>query len=800
MGVYPLKGLNVKPLGRLLKLLQKGENTSPKSRSVSRSGASLFLALMTIFALTGVIGHRYYNEPQLTINTLAPQTIYAPQSASVEDVVATIALRNAARQSALNMFSISAPLTKTIESDFKDLLTQAQTLRRAAGALPFLGTDVLSTDVQRTLRAMDRDQLEALLNAIGVRKNLSGNPPESVTIPSMRKAWIQLNAAYLRYRSTPQWPQLSSRLLQANDLYQFTQRSVADPLTRNQADPILDIVDSDWKSLQSRLQDVLRRMLAQGIAPGLLPEVTRSAVIAQVKDWNELHQRVAQQLLPSVLRSNLVINPGETIRQQEQAAQQIPPIMAQIRKGDVIVREKELITSANFALLDHFGLSRRQINIEGLLTLGLGVTGAVGIFVWAKDRYYQRWSHQRWHRQDNVLVALLALSVPLMIVLTEVIYTTLPAVGLLIGSFYGSVVGASVVLLLSVLIPLGLQTNELTFAAIAIGSLVGSIMAGYARSREDLARVGIILGVVQTVVYAISLGGANSTGLYSLIGMSLQQGLIGVGWGVIALGISPYLEKMFDLITPIRLAELANPNRPLLKKLAQEAPGTFQHTQFVTTLAEAGARALNCNVELVRTGTLYHDIGKMHDPKAFIENQFGSPNKHAELNDPWMSAHLIRLHVTEGLVMARKAGLPSAVQAFIPEHQGTMLIAYFYHQACQLAQQQPQAVTVQEQDFRYEGPTPQSRETGIVMLADSCEAALRAMKQTDPADALRTVNQIFKTRWQDDQLVHSRLSREDLDTLAKVFVEVWQQVNHERIPYPQPITLMPRKSHFPRKP
>ncbi len=790
----------MKPFGRWLKLLQKGENTSPKYQGVSRSRVSLFFALMTIFALTGVIGHRYYNEPQLTINTLAPQTIYAPQSASVEDVIATIALRNAARQSALNMFSISAPLTKTIESDFKDLLTQAQTLRRAAGALPFLGTDILSTDVQRTLRAKDRAQLEELLNGISVRKNLSENPPESVKTPSLRKAWTQLNAAYLRYHLTPQWPQLASRLLQANDLYQFSQRSVTDPLTRSQVDPILDIVDSDWKILQSRLQDVLRRMLAQGIAPGLLPEVTRSAVIAQVKDWNELHQRVAQQLLPSVLRSNLVINPGETIRQQEQAAQQIPPIMAQIRKGDVIVREKELITSANFALLDHFGLSRRQINIEGLLTLGLGVTGAVGIFVWVKDRYYQRWSHQRWHRQDNVLVALLAISVPLMIVLTEVIYTPLPAVGLLIGSFYGSVVGALVVFLMSLLIPLGLQTNELTFVAIAIGSLVGSIMAGYARSREDLARVGIILGVVQTVAYAIALGGANSTGLYNLIGMSLQQGLIGVGWGVIALGISPYLEKMFDLITPIRLAELANPNRPLLKKLAQEAPGTFQHTQFVTTLAEAGARVLNCNVELVRTGTLYHDIGKMHDPKAFIENQFGSPNKHAELNDPWMSAHLIRLHVTEGLVMARKAGLPAAVQAFIPEHQGTMLIAYFYHQACQLAQQQPQAVTVQEQDFKYEGPTPQSRETGIVMLADSCEAALRAMKQTDPADALRTVNQIFKTRWQDDQLVHSRLSREDLDTLAKVFVEVWQQVNHERIPYPQPITLISRKSHFPRKP
>jgi membrane-associated HD superfamily phosphohydrolase len=148
--------------------------------------------------------------------------------------------------------------------------------------------------------------------------------------------------------------------------------------------------------------------------------------------------------------------------------------------------------------------------------------------------------------------------------------------------------------------------------------------------------------------------------------------------------------------------------------------------------------------------------------------------------------------------MARKAGLPAAVQAFIPEHQGTMLISYFYQQACQSEQGKPEPSNIREQDFRYDGPAPQSRETGIVMLADSCEAALRSMKQDDPAIALRTINQIFKARWQGEQLKDSGLNREDLKTLAQVFVSVWQQVNHQRIPYPQPLAAKPRAPHWPR--
>jgi putative nucleotidyltransferase with HDIG domain len=259
--------------------------------------------------------------------------------------------------------------------------------------------------------------------------------------------------------------------------------------------------------------------------------------------------------------------------------------------------------------------------------------------------------------------------------------------------------------------------------------------------------------------------------------------MLGLAWSVVALGLSPYLEHLFDLITPIRLAELANPNRPLLKRLVSEAPGTFQHTMFVTSLAEAAARELGCNVDLVRTGTLYHDIGKMHDPLGFIENQMGGPNKHDEINDPWASVDIIKKHVSEGLVMARKHRLPKAIRAFIPEHQGTMSIAYFYYQAKQIAEKE--GFTVSEEDFRYDGPIPQSRETGIVMLADSCEAALRSLKDATHEEALQMVNKILKARWVDNQLVDSGIQKEEMPKIAEIFVQVWAQYNHKRIAYPK---------------
>ncbi|MBD0335724.1 MAG: HDIG domain-containing protein, partial [Cyanobacteria bacterium Co-bin13] len=364
---------------------------------------------------------------------------------------------------------------------------------------------------------------------------------------------------------------------------------------------------------------------------------------------------------------------------------------------------------------------------------------------------------------------------------------SLPAVGLLAGTFYGATLGSSLVGLLTLLLPVGTQVSTIPLLASAAGGLVSSLVASRMRSREELALLGGGVGLTQGVVYLVltlMFIPFSPSAWYSILTGAGMQGIYGIISSIVALGLSPYLEHLFDLVTPIRLAELANPNRPLLKRLASEAPGTFQHTVFVASLAEAAARAVGCNVELVRAGTLYHDIGKMHDPLGFIENQMGGPNKHDLLNDPWRSAAIIKKHVTEGLVMARKHRLPKAVQAFIPEHQGTMVIGYFYHQAQEWATKD-EGLTINDQDFRYDGPIPQSPETGIVMLADSCEAALRSMQEATTEEALALVNRILRARWKDNQLVDSGLTREQMTVIAEVFVQVWQQYNHKRIAYPK---------------
>jgi hypothetical protein len=364
----------------------------------------------------------------------------------------------------------------------------------------------------------------------------------------------------------------------------------------------------------------------------------------------------------------------------------------------------------------------------------------------------------------------------------------LPAIGLLAGSFYGPVLGGTLVALVAVLLPIGATVGGISFMAGATGAFGCSLLAGRMRSREELALLGSGVGLTQGAIYLFLTVVLNPISLISawsgmLAGVALQS-IYGVISSIVALGLSPYLEHLFDLVTPIRLAELSNPNRPMLKRLAAEAPGTFQHTVFVASLAEAAARALGCNVELVRAGTLYHDIGKMHDPQGFIENQMGGPNKHDTLNDPWLSAGIIKKHVTEGMVMARRCRLPKAVSAFIPEHQGIMQISYFYYQAQEMAKADPTLV-VKESDFRYDGPIPQSPETGLVMLADSCEAALRSLTEATPDEALAMVNRILRARWKDNQLVESGLTRDHMTLIAEIFVQVWLQYNHKRIAYPR---------------
>ncbi|MEA5503191.1 HD family phosphohydrolase [Halotia wernerae UHCC 0503] len=771
---------------------------------------SVVLAI-AVLSLTGVIGHKLYNQPQLQVDTLAPQTIRAPYTATIEDQRETEAQRKVVSRSSIPVLTFDIQITEKIDQNLQQLLEEGNEIRAAAGSFPFFDTSVLSIPTQHYLRSCSVSEWQALLLAIentskqksksllstyNSRGSQANSPQSSLTtpyspLPTQKIDFTQAVAELEAYRVKTSEQNLSSLIAQisqsrgayAQASVQLLQLETNDSDTVYNGTVILDLSDDEWAKTQKGIRQSAERILAQGIPSGLLPSILQNAVSLQVQTFVPKNaEPLATKLLLAVLQPNLKKDEEQTKQQAQQAAAGVTPVMIEVRQGQVIVAKGKNITAWHFEVLEHYQLIRRENNWLGLGKLAGVVTVAIGIYVWVERRIkYQL------RQRDRLLVLLLTLSTPGVLAL-GIPYTTWSAVGLLLGSFYGPTLGVTVVGLLLLMLCMNSEISMIALLAGATGGILGSCIAQKLRSREELALLGLAIALTQGIIYLIAkflIGAVFSAGWYVVLQETGFFALSGLVWSIVALGLSPYLEKLFDLVTPIRLAELANPNRPLLKRLATETPGTFQHTLFVSTLAEAAAKKLGCNVELVRAGTLYHDIGKMHDPLGFIENQMGGLNKHeTEINDPWKSAAIIKKHVTEGLVMARKQLLPTAIQAFIPEHQGTMLIAYFYHQAQQMAEADASLV-VDEAEFRYDGPIPQSRETGIVMLADSCEAALRSLKDATPEQALSMLNNILRARWKDDQMIDSGLTREEMSQIAQIFVDVWQQFHHKRIAYPK---------------
>ncbi|MBN3905158.1 MAG: HD family phosphohydrolase [Nostoc sp. NMS1] len=793
---------------------------------------SLGILAIAVLSLTGVIGQKLYNQTQLQVGHPAPQTITAPYTAKIEDQKKTEADRKAVSISSLQVLMLDARMNEQINENLQQLLDDGNEIRAVAGAFPFFDPAVLPISTQRYLRSCNDSEWQALLVAVENSKNhqkkgtghTASSRPSSIAAPNQERQphttpqktepvdfsqstdFTQAVAELESYRLTTSEKNLSLLIAQISQTRQRYTQATTKLLQLETVTPeavyeesfLLDLSDVEWEKTQMGIHQSAERILTQGIPQGLPKNILQDAVSLQLQSFvPESAEALAKNLLLAVLKPNLQKDEEQTRDNAQKAAAGMPPVMVKVRHGEVIVKKGVQITVWNLEVLEHYHLVRREVKWRGLVKLGGVIAIAIGIFVWI-ERHIDYELRQR----DRLLVLLLTLSVPGLVTM-GLPYTTWSALGLLLGSFYGPTLGLTVVGLLLPILAVSLDMSKCALLAGAGGAILGSYIAQRLRSREELALLGVAIALTQGGIYLvvkILIGQAFGSTWYIVLREAGLFALSGLGWSVVALGLSPYLEKVFDLVTPIRLAELANPNRPLLKRLATETPGTFQHTLFVATLAEAAAKELGCNVELVRAGTLYHDIGKMHDPLGFIENQMGGPNKHdTEIKDPWKSAEIIKKHVTEGLVMARKHLLPTAIQAFIPEHQGTMLIAYFHHQAQQMAQEDP-SLTVDDTDFRYDGPIPQSRETGIVMLADSCEAALRSLQASTSAkrvgekrsfkdvsteQALTMLNNILRAKWQDNQLVDSGLKREEMSQIAQIFVDVWQQFHHKRIAYPK---------------
>ena len=330
------------------------------------------------------------------------------------------------------------------------------------------------------------------------------------------------------------------------------------------------------------------------------------------------------------------------------------------------------------------------------------------------------------------------------------------------------------------------EMNEYTLLITFISSCIVAILGGKIRSRAQLLQISILVPFGALIVQYFLLGidsnfvyELNMQNLISKQGNIISDSFLLAILMLLAIIFMPILESIFGLVTKARLLELADQEKPLLRRLSIEAPGTFEHTLLLCGLAEEATRMIGGNVDLVRTGALYHDIGKLHAPNWFIENQNGGNNPHDELDNPLESARILQDHVDKGIQIARKYRLPKPITNFIPEHQGTLKMGYFLFKA------KEKDKNVSENDFKYKGPIPQSKETAILMLADGCEAALRAMEiNASDKDALKIISKIINSRIQDDQLLDSNFSRGEIYLIKISFLNVWKRVRHRRIQYP----------------
>lgn len=516
----------------------------------------------------------------------------------------------------------------------------------------------------------------------------------------------------------------------------------------------------------------------------------------------ELHEReVVADVAASFVDASLSFDPQQTAARREAAAAAVPPVLLRIPRGTILAREGDHFTEESLALVDaaresaarHFG----AIEILGMAS----VLAMIAFFLarYAKDQ-------RRVFRRIPNLHALLVLAILLAMALADAsLALARLAMGDLpepfghVGSYaYLAPLGGGAILV-ALLTNTRIAVTYAGFASVLFGGLAGwdalrivwallVQMAGiyavsaYRGERAALLRAGLVVGGAGAAA-ALAVG-VLAHGIEPASRSLFDASLAFVGGAVGApLMVSfalPIFESLFNVVTDVRLLELSNVNHPLLARLAVQAPGSYNHSLVVGTLAEEAAKAIGANALFCRVAAFYHDIGKVQKPEYYVENQHGS-NPHDRLS-PSMSALVIAAHVKDGVRMAREAGLPDPIVDIIPQHHGTRLMTFFYDKARRSAD--PAMGEVREDDFRYPGPKPRTAEAAIFMLADAVEAAVRTVDDPTPSRLREVIRKVANVVVLDRQLDECELTFADLEKIQEALLRCLVGMHHQRLEYP----------------
>ncbi len=506
-----------------------------------------------------------------------------------------------------------------------------------------------------------------------------------------------------------------------------------------------------------------------------------------------------------VLSANDFLNGPATDAAVALARGSVRPVL--IATGQVIVRQGDRVTATDVALLRAAGMLRPGGPLGVLATSLLIAAGECGL-CWA---YFTRLRPETASLDGGLALfvslfcaaaAAVRLSAPISPFLAPVSWAAMLG-GLSLGpaaAVFTAALGG---------ITAGLLDHSMAVAIASTASAWTAVLSmRRPQQRADLLRAGLYAALAGAAAVALVrlFGGQQTTAAGLLAGASpsvwrdmAAAAVSGPLSGALAVGTLPFVEYL-GVLTPFRLLELANPTQPLLRRLMLEAPGTYHHSLMVANLAEAACQAIGGDALLTRAGAYYHDVGKIRRPHFFVENQLGGENPH-DLLSPWLSAQVVRSHVADGVALAREAALPEALVDFVRTHHGTTLIRYFYQRAREQAEGRlahggvgggtppgedaPGTREVDEASFRYDGPLPESREAGVVMLADGVEAAVRAKGRPTAAEIAATIESVVGSRLADGQLDHAALTLRDVDQIKSTFRRILAGVYHARVEYPE---------------
>jgi putative nucleotidyltransferase with HDIG domain len=550
-----------------------------------------------------------------------------------------------------------------------------------------------------------------------------------------------------------------------------------------------------WAAVRAEAARVLDATLRTELKDDEVAEARTRLAGRMAGDLNEAERMLAADLIRPLVVANSSFSEEATETERDVQAAAVQPVMVTIAQNQVIARSGEPLDDATIETVSALGLDDDTADVAsfaGWALLSVLLVGMLLAWLW-------RFRPALWHR-DNVLllIGLLLVGATLALKVTadrSILPFFLPtaAIGMLLAILLDASVAAIVIAIVAILGGTVVGGSVEYAAYIFLGGLAGIVGVRKGDRLQIFVQAGIAVFVVNALVVSVfSLLGARD--LRGVLELWFASGVAAAGSSIAAVGTFAVLGSVFGILTVFQLLELANPSQPLLRRLLVETPGTYHHSLMVGNLAERAAEAIGADPLVTRVAAYYHDVGKLANPLAFIENQAGGENIHDQLA-PEVSAQVLKQHVADGIDSAYAAKLPKALIAYIPQHHGTAIMSYFFARAKEQAAEPyggiatiegaKAAAAVDERRFRHVGPKPQTREAALIMLADGVEASVRSLVSRDEPAIRAMVTRIIDERIADGQFDECDLTLRDLERIRSAFVEQLLGMYHTRVAYPQ---------------